>query len=72
MLQLRYCPVACVRPQDLNLIPGVTDNIPGKAKDAKTQHVLSKRTACCKSVALFCYTDASRGNQPDDNGSVTK
>ncbi|XP_028994214.1 protein angel homolog 1 [Betta splendens] len=28
MLQLRYCPAACVRPADLNLIPGVTDNTP--------------------------------------------
>ncbi|XP_041827421.1 protein angel homolog 1 [Melanotaenia boesemani] len=28
MLQLRYCPAACVRPQDLELIPGVTDNTP--------------------------------------------
>ncbi|XP_062863879.1 protein angel homolog 1-like [Trichomycterus rosablanca] len=26
--QLRYCPAACVRPADLELIPGVTDNIP--------------------------------------------
>ncbi|XP_026184756.1 protein angel homolog 1 [Mastacembelus armatus] len=28
MLQLRYCPAACVRPQGLMLIPGVTDNTP--------------------------------------------
>ncbi|XP_027028451.2 protein angel homolog 1 isoform X3 [Tachysurus fulvidraco] len=26
--QLRYCPAACVRPPDLELIPGVTDNTP--------------------------------------------
>ncbi|KAM9707511.1 protein angel homolog 1 isoform 1-T1 [Menidia menidia] len=26
MLRLRYCPAACVRPKDLELIPGVTDN----------------------------------------------
>ncbi|XP_053366480.1 protein angel homolog 1 isoform X2 [Clarias gariepinus] len=26
--QLRYCPAACVRPSDLELIPGVTDNTP--------------------------------------------
>ncbi|XP_076834010.1 protein angel homolog 1 [Brachyhypopomus gauderio] len=26
--QLRYCQAACVRPQDLELIPGVTDNTP--------------------------------------------
>lgn len=29
MLQLRYCPAACVRPADLELIPGVTDKTPG-------------------------------------------
>ncbi|XP_023139140.2 protein angel homolog 1 isoform X2 [Amphiprion ocellaris] len=28
MLQLRYCPAACVRPQYLKMIPGVTDNTP--------------------------------------------
>ncbi|CAM4651399.1 unnamed protein product [Leuciscus chuanchicus] len=28
MLQLRYCPAACVRPADLELIPGVTDKTP--------------------------------------------
>ncbi|KAM3871348.1 protein angel homolog 1 [Diretmus argenteus] len=26
--QLRFCPAACVRPADLELIPGVTDNTP--------------------------------------------
>ncbi|KAF7704623.1 protein angel homolog 1 isoform X1 [Silurus meridionalis] len=26
--QLRYCPAACVRPPDLEFIPGVTDNTP--------------------------------------------
>uniref|UniRef100_A0A3B4TGL3 Endonuclease/exonuclease/phosphatase domain-containing protein n=1 Tax=Seriola dumerili TaxID=41447 RepID=A0A3B4TGL3_SERDU len=36
MLQLRYCPAACVRPVDLNLIPGVTDNTPGTHQ----QHIL--------------------------------
>lgn len=36
MLQLRFCPVACVRPQDLILIPGVTDNIPDTS--ANVQH----------------------------------
>lgn len=29
MQQLRFCPAACVRPVDLQLIPGVTDNTPG-------------------------------------------
>ncbi|KAM3594467.1 uncharacterized protein V6R79_008421 [Siganus canaliculatus] len=29
--QLRFCPAACVRPQDLMLIPGVTDNTPGSS-----------------------------------------
>ncbi|XP_056250252.1 protein angel homolog 1 isoform X2 [Seriola aureovittata] len=32
MLQLRYCPAACVRPVDLNLIPGVTDNTPDASR----------------------------------------
>lgn len=29
LLQMRFSPPACVRPLDLELIPGVTDNIPG-------------------------------------------
>ncbi|KAM9842084.1 protein angel homolog 1 [Aulostomus maculatus] len=28
LLQLRFCPLACVRPHDLQLIPGVTDATP--------------------------------------------
>lgn len=37
LLQLRFSPAAYVRPVDLELIPGVTDNTPGKVKD--TQHL---------------------------------
>lgn len=37
LLQLRLSPAAYVRPVDLELIPGVTDNTPGKVKD--TQHL---------------------------------
>ncbi|CAB1436239.1 unnamed protein product [Pleuronectes platessa] len=33
MLQLRYCPAACVRPGDLALIPGVTDNTPDASRE---------------------------------------
>uniref|UniRef100_A0A1A7XP52 Angel homolog 1 n=1 Tax=Iconisemion striatum TaxID=60296 RepID=A0A1A7XP52_9TELE len=33
MLQLRYCPAACVRPQDLILIPGVTNITPDISGD---------------------------------------
>ncbi|XP_024861537.1 protein angel homolog 1 isoform X2 [Kryptolebias marmoratus] len=33
MLQLRFCPAACVRPKDLKLIPGVTDNTPDASAD---------------------------------------
>ncbi|XP_053289787.1 protein angel homolog 1 [Pleuronectes platessa] len=33
MLQLRYCPAACVRPVDLALIPGVTDNTPDASRE---------------------------------------
>ncbi|XP_061699727.1 protein angel homolog 1 isoform X2 [Syngnathoides biaculeatus] len=28
LLQLRFCPISCIRPSDLQLIPGVTDNSP--------------------------------------------
>ncbi|MED6251655.1 hypothetical protein ATANTOWER_000976 [Ataeniobius toweri] len=35
MLQLRFCPAACVRPQDLILIPGVTDNRPDTSEDVQ-------------------------------------
>nr|XP_061798250.1 protein angel homolog 1-like [Nerophis lumbriciformis] len=30
LLKLRFCPVSCVRPYDLEFIPGVTDNKPGR------------------------------------------
>ncbi|KAM4541820.1 protein angel homolog 1 isoform 1-T1 [Odontesthes bonariensis] len=33
MLRLRYSPAACVRPQDLKLIPGVTDNTPDASRE---------------------------------------
>nr|XP_019940282.1 PREDICTED: protein angel homolog 1 [Paralichthys olivaceus] len=36
MLQLRYCPAACVRPVDLKLIPGVTDNTPDASRGNQT------------------------------------
>ncbi|XP_033497775.1 protein angel homolog 1 [Epinephelus lanceolatus] len=32
MLQLRFCPAACVRPLDLEQIPGVTDNTPDASR----------------------------------------
>ncbi|XP_067334908.1 protein angel homolog 1 isoform X2 [Channa argus] len=48
MLQLRYCPAACVRPQDLKLIPGVTDNTPNASRenqpcDKRFRHSISHR-----------------------------
>ncbi|GAA6213682.1 protein angel homolog 1 [Lates japonicus] len=46
MLQLRYCPAACVRPADLMLIPGVTDNTPDASRgnqlyDKSFRHTIS-------------------------------
>uniref|UniRef100_A0A3P9Q2H0 Angel homolog 1 (Drosophila) n=2 Tax=Poecilia reticulata TaxID=8081 RepID=A0A3P9Q2H0_POERE len=35
MLQLRFCPAACVRPGNLVLIPGVTDIKPDTSEDAQ-------------------------------------
>ncbi|KAM4724508.1 protein angel homolog 1 [Anableps anableps] len=35
MLQLRFCPAACVRPQNLILIPGVTDIRPDTSGDVQ-------------------------------------
>ncbi|XP_035466741.2 protein angel homolog 1 isoform X1 [Scophthalmus maximus] len=48
MLGLRYCPDACVRPVDLMLIPGVTDNSPeaswgNQSCDKSFRHTLSHR-----------------------------
>ncbi|XP_051722867.1 protein angel homolog 1 [Ctenopharyngodon idella] len=39
MLQLRYCQAACVRPADLELIPGVTDKTP----DPEDMEIFSSR-----------------------------
>ncbi|XP_007549329.2 protein angel homolog 1 isoform X1 [Poecilia formosa] len=36
MLQLRFCPAACVRPENLVLIPGVTDIKPDTSEDAQS------------------------------------
>ncbi|XP_051252134.1 protein angel homolog 1 isoform X1 [Dicentrarchus labrax] len=33
LLQLRFCPATCVRPLDLELIPGVTDNTPDASRE---------------------------------------
>ncbi|XP_056152210.1 protein angel homolog 1 [Lampris incognitus] len=33
LLQLQFCPAACVRPLDLELIPGVTDNTPDASRE---------------------------------------
>nr|XP_015825695.2 protein angel homolog 1 [Nothobranchius furzeri] len=37
ILQFRYCPAACVRPQDLILIPGVTNINPENSRDDQQQ-----------------------------------
>nr|XP_020469616.1 protein angel homolog 1-like isoform X2 [Monopterus albus] len=46
MLQLHCCPAACVRPQNLVLIPGVTDNTPDASRrnqpyDKRFRHTIS-------------------------------
>lgn len=38
MRQLRFCPAACVRPLDLETIPGVTDDTPGTGLQYKKTH----------------------------------
>ncbi|XP_068436564.1 protein angel homolog 1 isoform X2 [Clinocottus analis] len=45
MQQLRFCPAACVRPADLEQIPGVTDNTPDASRgnqsyDKKFRHTI--------------------------------
>ncbi|XP_031703556.1 protein angel homolog 1 isoform X2 [Anarrhichthys ocellatus] len=35
MQQLRFCPAACVRPLDLELIPGVTDDTPDASRGSQ-------------------------------------
>ncbi|XP_070836203.1 protein angel homolog 1 [Chaetodon trifascialis] len=40
LLQLRFCPAACVRPLDLELIHGVTDNTP---ESSRRNHPYEKR-----------------------------
>ncbi|XP_069574635.1 protein angel homolog 1 [Brachyistius frenatus] len=48
MLRLRYCPAAYIRPQDLELLPGVTDDKPDASKenqpfDKRIIHIISHR-----------------------------
>lgn len=51
LLQLRFTPAACVRPVDLELIPGVTDITPGKVKE--TQHLYSILSLRCSTVSFY-------------------
>ncbi|KAL2099432.1 hypothetical protein ACEWY4_005912 [Coilia grayii] len=49
LLHLRYCKVACMRPTDLELIPGVTDNTPDPhEKQPYTQRL--RNTTICHSL----------------------
>ncbi|XP_037603061.1 protein angel homolog 1 [Sebastes umbrosus] len=46
MRQLRFCPAACIRPLDLETIPGVTDNTPNVSRgyppsDRRTRDTIS-------------------------------
>ncbi|KAF7670227.1 hypothetical protein LDENG_00043500 [Lucifuga dentata] len=48
LMQLRFCPASCVRPLDLELIPGVTDNTPDASRtnqpnDQRLRHRISHR-----------------------------
>ncbi|XP_029316607.1 protein angel homolog 1 isoform X2 [Cottoperca gobio] len=49
MRQLRFCPAACVRPLELETIPGVTDNTPEASRenlpDKRFSHTISHRLA---------------------------
>lgn len=75
MLQLRYCPAACVRSQDLKLIPGVTDNTPGTAqryRNCKLHYCEYTYSNVVNLWFLLLCTDASRGNPPYDKRSVTQ
>ncbi|KAG7510094.1 hypothetical protein JOB18_013089 [Solea senegalensis] len=44
MRQLRYCPAACVRPVDLKLIQGVTDNAPDPSLENPSYDTCSRHT----------------------------
>ncbi|XP_034713530.1 protein angel homolog 1 [Etheostoma cragini] len=44
MLQHRFCPAACVRPLDLEQIPGVTDNTPDASKGSQSYDKRFRRT----------------------------
>ncbi|XP_031134567.1 protein angel homolog 1 isoform X1 [Sander lucioperca] len=44
MLQLRFCPAACVRPLDLEQIPGVTDNTPDASRGSQSYDNRFRRT----------------------------
>lgn len=81
MLRLRYCPAACVRPRDLKLILGVTDNTPGSIDTIhEAYHHLKfvffvfffTRPNLLELdiwIFLFCI-DATRDNQHYDQRSV--
>uniref|UniRef100_A0A8C1U879 Angel homolog 1 (Drosophila) n=1 Tax=Cyprinus carpio TaxID=7962 RepID=A0A8C1U879_CYPCA len=65
LCQLRYCPAACVRPADLELIPGVTDSTP----DPEDMDTFSSRFGHTLHHALSLRS-AYSPVQPDTQTSV--
>ncbi|XP_029901148.1 protein angel homolog 1 isoform X2 [Myripristis murdjan] len=51
LLQLRFCPAACVRPVDLEQIPGVTDNTPDASTENQS-YVQRFRSTICHELSL--------------------
>lgn len=63
LLQLRFGPASCVRPLDLELIPGVTDNTPGTILENKDHNIAyGCFTICITSIAtpFFCLHRCSK------------
>lgn len=78
LLQLRFGPATCVRPLDLELIPGVTDNTPGTMLEYRNRNITYgcsticiTRFSCSIWSSFFFCTDASRYcHRPNDKRSV--
>lgn len=52
LLQLRFGPATCVRPLDLELIPGVTDNTPGTMLEYRNHNI----TYGCSTICITRFS----------------
>ncbi|XP_076017637.1 protein angel homolog 1 [Genypterus blacodes] len=62
LLQLRFCPAACVRPVKLEQIPGVTDDTPDASKENQSEEQRFRTTISHRLDLQSAYTHVLPGS----------